>query len=741
MTGIARRDFIATTLATAGAALVTGKSGLALGGAPAAVEAWYDRTMRWVQLILVENDPGRFDPDWWLGLCKRSHADGLCLTAGGLVAYYPTEVPFHHRSKWMKDGDDPFGYLVAGCRKLGMTIVARTDSHSCLDDAAAAHPEWLNVDENGAKRRHWEMPETRWITCALGPYNFEFMTKVHEEIVRKYGIDGLFCNRWQAQARGMCYCESCQRLFRADSGLDLPRSTDPLDPVTVRYNEWVQKRLVELWRLWDAELRKRNPQARYFSNTGLDIERAAELAPTYLCERQSRGNQPPWSFGRRGKEMRAVFGAAKPIIALAGITSSSRQSVTTEAEARIWLVEAIANGLRPWFLKTSGLIPDGRWVPAIEKVYEWHWRNEKYLRNEANLARAALVYAPTSEGALTAIGPGRRAVAPGRPATGTPPAEGRPAAAGDAASGMYQALIEARIPFETVYTRRLDPQRLDQFKVLILPNVTSLSEGECDQLRQYVARGGSLVATHQTSLYDGVQRRNSFGLADLFGVAFDGRVDGNGPNSYMRLEHETKHPILQGLDGVSQIVNTGQRVAVRAVAAFGPPPLTRIPSYPTIPMEEIYPRQPKTDIPEVYLREMGKSRVVYFPGDIDGTFSSGMEVDHATIIRNAVNWAMDEVQPVSVSGPGIVEVTCWRQAASMTVHLVNMTNPMMLRAAYREAIPISEQRVSIRLPAGRTARAVRLLVGGQTPRVERQATGLVVTVPSIVDHEVVAIDF
>ena len=37
-------------------------------------------------------------------------------------------------------------------------------------------------------------------------------------------------------------------------------------------------------------------------------------------------------------------------------------------------------------------------------------------------------------------------------------------------------------------------------------------------------------------------------------------------------------------------------------------------------MEEVYPRVPKTDIPQVFLREMGAGRVVYFPWDIDRTF-------------------------------------------------------------------------------------------------------------------------
>jgi hypothetical protein len=714
--------------------------------------------MRWVQLILVESDPGQFDPQWWLDLFKRTYVDGLCLTGGGLTAYYPTEIPFHHKSKWMKDGDDPFGTLVRGAQKMGITIVVRTDSHSCLDDAAAAHPEWLNIDETGKPRRHWELPETRLVTCALGPYNFDFMTRVHREITEKYRIDGLFCNRWQAQARGMCYCESCQRLFRAFSDMDLPRGTN--SPAAQRYAQWELERLTELWRLWDGEMRKIKPTARYFSNTGIDIDRAAELAPTYLCEQQARGTAAPWNFGNRGKQLRTIFGK-KPIIGLAGLTLSSRQSVAPEPEVKIWLLDAIANGLRPWLLKTSAVNPDKRWVPALEKVFDWYYRSEKYMRNEENLARVAMLFSLTgaagatvtasapAAGAATGRAGGAAAAGPGGPAgagrgaaAGTGGGPGAAAAGGNAAGGMYQALVEARIPFEMAYSRMLDSAHIDRYKLLILPNVTGLADAECEQLRQYVNRGGSLLATFQTSLYAGGALRPNFGLSDLFGVAYAGGIESNGPNAYIRVEADTKHPILKGLEDVGQIVSTSQHVNVRAVASFPNPPLTRIPTYPTIPMEEIYPRIPKTDIPELYARTINaRSRVVYFPGDIDATFANGMAPDLALLIHNAVEWAMNEAQPVTVSGPGILDVTCWRQANSMTVHMVNMTNPFMLRSAYREDIPIGPQRVTIRVPAGRTARGVKLLVAGVTPRVERAGNALTIMVPSIVDHEVVAIDF
>src|SRR5438045_3598787 len=140
-----------------------------------------DRPMRWAQLTLVENDPGNYDPEFWLDYFRRVHADAACLSAGGCVAYYPTTVPLHYRSKWMGN-TDPFGHLVAGCRKLGMDVIARTDPHAARQDVYEAHPDWIAVDAQGNKRKHWAAPDEYWVTCALGPYNFEFMTAVTREI-------------------------------------------------------------------------------------------------------------------------------------------------------------------------------------------------------------------------------------------------------------------------------------------------------------------------------------------------------------------------------------------------------------------------------------------------------------------------------------------------------------------------------------------------------------------------------
>jgi hypothetical protein len=131
---------------------------------------------------------------------------------------------------------------------------------------------------------------------------------------------------------------------------------------------------------------------------------------------------------------------------------------------------------------------------------------------------------------------------------------------------------------------------------------------------------------------------------------------------------------------------------------------------------------------------------VYFPWDIDRTFWEVLAPDHLTLLRNAVAWASNEEPWVSLSGPGILDVTVWRQSASLTVHLVNLTNPMLMKGPVRELVPVGEQKVRLRLPGGVRVKQTRLLAADIPPRTERNDQTLSIRVPSILDHEVVAVD-
>ena len=76
----------------------------------------------------------------------------------------------------------------------------------------------------------------------------------------------------------------------------------------------------------------------------------------------------------------------------------------------------------------------------------------------------------------------------------------------------------------------------------------------------------------------------------------------------------------------------------------------------------------------------------------------------------------------------------------MTVHLVNLTNPMMMKGPLRETIPVGPLTVRIRLPRDVRPARVKLLTAGTTVPVRVVEGRLRVTVPSVEVHEVIAID-
>ncbi len=715
-----RRNFIKTTSVVAGAIHITDRALFA--GFPGSEGSWFNRPMRWAQLTLVENDPGRFDPDFWLGYFKRIHADGATLSAGGVVAYYPTDVPLHHRSRWLGDSD-PFGYLLKGCRKMGMSVIARTDPHAAWQNVFEEHPDWISVTSEGEKRRHWADPQL-WVTCAFGPYNFDFMTLVHKEIMEMYQPDGIFSNRWAGH--GICYCEHCAANFKDYSGMELPRMADKSDPAYGRYDEWSTARLRELWLLWDSVIRKEKPTSRFIPNGFPDKVVTGELSDIVFTDHQARsGFTMPWANGKVAKELRASIGM-KPLggIFSVGVEEEYRwkDSVQSEAEIRIWVAEGTANGMRPWFTKFSGVLYDRRWLRTVDKIYQLHFRNEKYLRNTAPMARVGLVF--SEKPAVHARAEWQQARE-------------------DHSYGMYHALIEARIPFEMVNDRLLDPEHLKAYRLLILPDIAALSDKQCSLFRQFCENGGSLLATFETSLYDeNGRKRADFGLSDLFGLSYDNGVEGPMKNSYLSIKEDPGtgnfHPVLGGLEDAFRIINTVYAVKVKPFSAF-PSPVTLIPSYPDLPMEEVYPRVEDTDTRELYLGEKGKSRIVYFPGDIDRTFWQIMCIDHGKLLANTIRWALNEEPVAEISGPGIIDVTAWKQEHSMTVHLVNLTNPMMMKGPFRELIPVQAD-VNLMIPEGTTAGDVHLLVSGAKPETEIRGTRLTVKKVNIYDYEIIGID-
>ena len=297
-----------------------------------------------------------------------------------------------------------------------------------------------------------------------------------------------------------------------------------------------------------------------------------------------------------------------------------------------------------------------------------------------------------------------------------------------------------------VHDRLLDQEHVDQFRTLIFPNIAALSTEQCKQISDFVDRGGSIIATYETSLYDewGVQRKD-FGLASLFGASYAGKKEGPMQNSYLELKKDPAtgqhHPLVAGFEDAGRIINTIRRVHVVPINESQYSPLTMIPTYPDLPMEECFPPKETTHDPGVFVRQVGKGRVVYFPGDLDRTFWDVMSFDHAMLLRNAVAWATDEAGPVVGR----------RQRHPRCFYLG--TEELHDRASGQPDQSHDDERAAARGhpafqsggPCSRSRRPprrkARLLVAGTDVHYREENGAIVIEVPAIDVHEVVALDY
>jgi len=728
---ITRREF----LAASSASLVVAAT--ASGAQPVPNRPWYGTMRRCGQLNLNERDPLTLDVASWIDYWASLKLDALLLNGGGIVAFYPTEVPYHHRSEFL-GSRDLFGELAAATKARGMRLVARMDCNYAYDDALKAHPEWFERNRDGSPRPHGESP---WLfkTCMFSPYFTDQMAAIYREIGVRYPVDGFFTNVWPSTGDlTVCHCESCQRVYRETVGATPPDRVDATNGYYRKYYEAYMDRVLDVWRRWQTVVTEKRPDSVYVGNLGggirtvKNVKRLAEVARWFNADHQGRsGDTAIWDCAQQGRVAQAVMDG-RPITNVTGAYSNSRPTwrhvSKPPAETIMWLAQTTASGMVPWFHWLGGAPEDTRWKAVGRDFFTWLAANEPHFRNRRSIADVAVLYP-------------QRTIAFYR--SGTQPRDWRGAERAQTADylqGLYYALLEGRILFDFVHEDNLRPETLGRYRALLIPNAAYLSDDRCQRIREYVAGGGSLLATFETSRYnEWGDDRPDFELGDVFD-ATAGDVAAPAGNSYMRID--SRHPTLAGFEETALLPGPEQRVAVRARG--GDPaasaPLTVVPYYPAFPPEMVFPRTPRTDQPAALFRQNGRSRVAYFSGDIDRTFWRSGNPDLGQLIQNTVRWLLGEDRaPVTLDGDGVVETFAWETEPGYALHILNYTNPNMTRGFVRKFYAIGPQKAEFRVARGRRIASVAALRAGRAVPFTQDGDVVRFEVPAVTDYEVVAL--
>ncbi len=751
-----RRLFLRDTMT---AAVVLGASG------PAALLAqdaggrvpWYRRAWRWGQTNITEKDPARYDIGWWRAYWKRTATQAVIINAGGIVAYYPSRFPLHHRAEFL-DGRDLFGELTKAAHGDGLFVMARMDSNRTAEDFFKAHPDWFARDADGRPYRAAD----KYITCINSPYYDEYLPGVLREIAERSKPDGFTDNSWAGLGReSICYCDNCASRFQSRTGRALPRRADWDDPAYRAWIVWSYARRTEVWELNNRTTRAAGgpdciwagmnsgsvtTQARSFR----DLREIAARADIMMLDHQRRDDDTGFQQnGDTGKRVHMLLGwdrlAPESMAMYQSGPGYYRVASKPAAEARMWMIAGIAGGIQTWWHHVGAYHDDRRMYRTAEPVTQWCAKHEAYLVNRRPVATVGLVWSQRSTDFFGRDDPGDRVDAP--------------------YTGFMHALVRARIPYVPVHVDDIEKHGAG-LRLLILPNVGALSNAQADSIRRFAGKGGSLLATGHTGLYtEWGDPRPDFALAGLFGCHRTGDTPKLAAgarrepavHTYLRLAPELRarvdgpkvgteppaagerHPVLAGFEE-TDLLPFGSSLSALRVDAGAVVPLTFVPPFPTYPPETAWMRQERSDIPGLVLSQRGASRVAYMPADIDRRYAREHLPDHARLLANTIRWAAGGDIPLGVEGPGLIDCHVYAQPGRTIVHMVNLTSEATWRAPLDELIRVGPFTVTVRSPEKLARRRCRLLVAGVERPVRIGSGSATVDVDSILDHELLVYD-
>jgi len=494
--------------------------------------------------------------------------------------------------------------------------------------------------------------------------------------------------------------------------------------------------VLEVWRQWQGVVTEARSESVYVGNLGggirtvKNVRQLGEVARWFNADHQGRsGDTPIWDCAQQGRVAQAVM-RGRTITNVTGAYSNSRPTwrhvSKSPEETTMWMAQTTASGMVPWFHWLGGAPEDTRWKEIGRAFFAWLAKHETHFRNRRSIADLAVLYPQRTIAFYRSGRPSRTA---DRPDTS------------EYLQGLYFALLEGRFLFDFVHEDDLSVDALRNYRALLVPNAAYLDEAPCRAIREYVAGGGSLLATFETSRYDGWgDPRPDFALADVFGASVAGDVIGPVGNSYMRIERP--HAVTKPFEGTALLPGPESRVPIRSnrSTAGAPPTFTVVPTYPAFPPEMVFPRTPHADEPAAVLREQGSARVAYFAGDIDRTCWRSGNTDVSRLIQSTVQWLRGSARPpATIDGDGIIETFAWETEAGYALHILNYTNPNMTHGFIRHSYPIGPQQVAFDVAPGRRISNVTLLRAERAVRFAQDGRTVRFEVPSIVDYEVVAL--
>jgi hypothetical protein len=409
---------------------------------------WMREPVRFLQTNLSEND-STTDPKALVDAVARFGANTYLVNMGGIVAQYPTRVPFHYPSAFLPPGRDLFGDALRDAHARRLRVIGRFDLSKTQKPVFDAHPEWFFVRASGEPAIYNGL----YSTCINGDYYRKHALTILEEALTRYEVDGFFFNMfgnpstdYSGVAMGPCHCHACQARFRARYGRPVPSVAD------ADYRAFMADSSRDVAATIGELIHRLRPNAAFLtyikdhtdgimSESNTAVGRALPMWPYSASDNVSRsmGSEP---------------GKIAINLSMSFVDFPWRYAHVAPAEMQLRLYQNMAHGAPPAIAVVGTMDQaDRQGLIAAKPVFDWHAAHEELYVGQQNAGRVLLV-------------------------------------AGDntpAYRGFFRLLTEQHIPFTVTENDRWMAAPPGAFDLVIVP-------GRSPQgIDQFVRRGGRVL--------------------------------------------------------------------------------------------------------------------------------------------------------------------------------------------------------------------------------------------------------
>jgi len=657
-------------------------------------------------------------------IARELGCNALRFPSFSYVAYFPTKTKLpRHKELGSRD---LLKETAALCHDAGIKLVVYNPLNHPFMDITVDDPNYMDWARRFADGRPMITTHFGWGEYYEGCLNSPVREQTLEcvrEVVTNYPVDLMY---YDGAYQGMdheeefCHCKYCQEAYFKAHGKDIPKQDghDTLDDL-ITYRQWMERDVVVAFMQQVCTMVQNVRDVPQVYNNGemmidgwaakawlipematfmFEDSRTPEQKFFNICAGRSTGRNIWTYIGSHTVYNRAHIKNEE----LGGWFSYPIDGEQLEMDASV--ATAAGAGYCYWGLNRLFYEPDSIHRPAergLKAIFDFRRANEELFKEVRPAPMVGILLCTQAIGWYH-----------------------DPKFVPDAYSnyyyGAFQMLKDLGYDSEPFLDYRMTPESLAKYKIVFVPNAPCLSDAQCGALTSYVEQGGTLIATHLTSIADEYgRRRGDYGLSALFGATL-----------------ASSDPIYQSTDLYLRMVPGGKLVPQD-------PQIMRFTASPHgVVLAETYARGYRKVLgPAVIRNDYGKGQAIYIGSGLEAIYYETLNDEVLQYFQTLVDPFLAPTRPYELDFRQGLMAEYAVSKDTLLLHMLADTGNIWKKRLVQEMfVPLESVRVRIRVPAKRQVRAVELMWDKTAVHWTTEDSWVQLTVPRIHIYEVVRVD-